>query len=72
MWPVHAAAAQLRGLCSEDVLGAGAQHQGMLNSDNQMLLLEAEQLESQTAVQAHPAASRAGDSTGVSAAYRKR
>lgn len=44
----------------------------MLNPDNQMLLLEAGQLESQTAVQARPAAPRAGDSTGVSAAHRKR
>jgi len=54
---MHAAAAGLHGLCSENVLRLGALHQGMLNSAKQMLLLKTEWLKSQTAVPAHPAAS---------------
>lgn len=41
---MHAAAARLRGFCSEDVLRLGTQHEGMLNSDKQMLLLKPKQL----------------------------
>lgn len=44
MWTMHAAPAGLHRLCSEDVLWLGARHQGMLNSDKQLLLLKTEQL----------------------------